>query len=194
MMKTKLVTAPAIEPVALSDLEDHMRLTAGTEDSYISNLIKSARRIIELHSGRRFINQTWELTLPDFPHIDRITLPYPPLVSVTSVKYYETDDTENTFSSDDYYVDTYAEPGAVALNYGETWPSTTLRPTNGVIVRYVCGYGTGVEDVPEMYKEAIKLLTAEMYEHREAGIVGRIYTKLPWSVRQILGYERIMHI
>jgi uncharacterized phiE125 gp8 family phage protein len=163
------------------------------EDTYIEDLIKSARRLIELHTGRRFITQTWETALGSFPRGDKIELPYPPLQSVTSVKYYDTDDTEATFSSDDYYVDTYAEPGALSLNYGESWPSTTLRPANGVIVRYVVGYGDAESDVPEMYKQAIKILAAELYERREATDFKHFY-ELPWSVQQLLGYERMYRI
>jgi len=192
-MKTKLITGPTIEPVTLDDAKNHLRIDTTDEHTYIMDLVASARRLIELHSGRRFITQTWELALDKFPSGNAIALPYPPLQSVTSVTYYDTDDSDATFSSDDYYVDTYAEPGALALNYGESWPNTTLRPTNGIIVKYIVGYGDAETDVPEMYKQAIKILAAELYERREATDFRQFY-ELPWSVRQLIGYERIWHV
>lgn len=164
------------------------------EDTYIEDLIKSARRIIELHTGRFFITQTWELALDEFPGSDRIALPGAPLQSTPiSIKYYDTDGTEATFSSSYYYVDTYAEPGAVVLNYGDSWPTTVLRPANGVVIQYTPGYGDEESDVPEMYKQAIKILAAELYEHREATDFKHFY-ELPWSVQQLIGYERIFSI
>jgi len=164
------------------------------EDDYITSLIKTARRMIELHTNRRLITQTWDLVADQFPTTSNIVVPYPPLQSITSVKYYDVDSTVATFTSDDYEVDTYSEPGQIVLGYGNSWPSTTLRTANGIVIEYICGYGDAATDVPDMYKQAIKILAAEMYEHREAGLVGTIYSELPWSVKQIIGYERIIPI
>lgn len=163
------------------------------EDDYITSLIISARKVIELHSNRRFITQTWELALDSFPSEDCIRIPYPPLQTISSVKYYDTDDTAATMSDADYYVDTYEEPGKVALNYSTQWPSTTLRPTNGVIIQYVVGYGDAASDVPDMYKQAIKMLAAELYEHREPTDF-RSWDELPYGVRQLIGYERVVPV
>lgn len=160
------------------------------EDDYITRVIKAARRTIEKHISRRLINQTWEVALDAFPAANCIVLPYAPLSSVTSVKYFDTDDTENTFSSGDYYVDTYREPGQVVLNYGESWPVGTRRPTNAVIIRYVAGYGAAADDVPDEYKQAIMQLGAELYERREV-TDNRKFHELPWSVQQLIGYDNL---
>ena len=161
------------------------------EDDYITALIASSRRTIEYHTNRRFITQTWELWLDRFPSANIIELNYPPLQSVTSIKYFDVDDTEATFSSGGYYVGVNSEPGTVSLNDGAQWPSTTLRPVDGVAIQYKVGYGDAAATVPDVYKQAIKILAAELYEHREAGVVGTIYTKLPWAVKQLISYERI---
>ena len=166
------------------------------EDTYLTNLITSARRIIEAVLNRRLIEQTWELALEEFPRSDRIRIPYPPLQSITSVTYYDEDETAAVFSSDYYHVDTYDEPGHVVLASGQSWPSTTLRTVNGVIIRYVCGYGDAASDVPEEYRQATKMLAAELYEHREAS--DRLYTtkfsELPYGVRMILGLDRVVPV
>ena len=159
------------------------------EDDYLTGLITSARRIIEKHTNKRLITQTWELALDSFPSASCIELPYAPLQSVTSVKYYDTDSTEATFSSDDYEVDTYREPGQIVLGYSETWPSTTLRTVNGVIIQYVVGQGDARANVSEEYKQAIKILGAELYEHRESTDYRR-FEELPWGVKQLIGYDR----
>jgi uncharacterized phiE125 gp8 family phage protein len=124
---------------------------------------------------------------------DFIELPYAPLQSVTSVTYYDTDETSATFSSDDYIVDTYSEPGRVYLGYGKTWPSTTLRPVNGVVIQYVCGDGDAASNVDEIYKTAIKILLAELYENREMTAPTYMH-ELPMSAQQLIGLDRIFTV
>lgn len=195
-MKTKLITAPALEPVTLEDMQEHLRVeTDGTnpDDDVIIGLITVAREYVEGYSGRAFITQTWELALDEFPVCNYIELPYPPLQSVTSVKYYDTDETEATFSSDDYYVDTYSEPGRVVLGYGEVWPSTTLRTANGVIIRYVTGYGDAASDVYDRYRQAIKLVAAHLYENREDSLERSLST-IPLGAHDLAGLDRIVPV
>ncbi len=163
------------------------------EDTYLTNLIISARRIIERILNRRLITQMWELALDDFPASEAIRIPYPPLQSISSVTYYDTDETSATFSSSKYHVDTYSEPGRIMLAYGEVWPSTTLRTVNGVVVRFVCGYGGAASDVPDEYKQAIKMLCGELYERREASDP-QSFSELPYGVQMILGLDRVVPV
>ena len=166
------------------------------EDTYLQGLIVAARRIIENVTNRRLIEQTWELALDEFPYADSIRIPYPPLISITSVTYYDVDEVSATFAATNYHVDTYGEPGNIVLADGSVWPSTTLRTVNGVVIRYVCGYGDEATDVPQEFRQAIKMLAAELYEHREA--TDRLYTtgfsELPYGVQMILGLDRVVPV
>jgi len=161
------------------------------EDDLLTAIIESARRDCELFQNRSYVTQTWELWLDEFPDEYFIELPMPPVQSVTSVKYYNTNDTEAEFSSDYYYVDTKGEPGRVVLNFGESWPSTTLRPGNGVCITYDAGYGDAGSDVPENIRRAILLLIGHYYENREAVTVGQGGNKLPMGIETILWKERV---
>ncbi|NIP96558.1 MAG: hypothetical protein GWO24_25240, partial [Akkermansiaceae bacterium] len=98
----------------------------------ILGLGKAARTLAEQVQGRALITQTWDLTLDGWPAKGYFELPRAPLQSITSIKYYDEDDTEATVDSGTYFVDIASEPGRVVLNSGESWPSTTLRPVNGV--------------------------------------------------------------
>lgn len=163
------------------------------EDTLISALITAAREYCEGYLNRALINQTWYLWLDDWPDEDYIKVPLPPLASVTAVTYYDTDDTAATFASTYYYVDTNNEPGRICLNYGESWPSTTLRPYNGVCVEYVCGYGATSASVPAMIKSAMLLLLGHLYENREAG-TERALTEIPFGVKALLNMNRVWPI
>ena len=96
-----------------------------------------------------------------------LVLLYPPLSSVTSVKYYDSDNTLQTLDSSVYLVDTYSEPGTITLAPNQSWPSVKDR-VNAVQVEYVAGYGTSSSDVPEEARQTIIALAVDMYEHPEA--------------------------
>lgn len=135
-----LIMPPTTEPISLDEAKKHLRIDFTDDDVLIGALIARARVASEGFLNRALLTQTWDLWLDCFPTKDYIELPMPPLKSVISVKYYGTDDTEYIMAAADYFVDDKSFLGKVSLNYGKTWPSTTLRPVNGVVVRYVAGY------------------------------------------------------
>ncbi len=146
--------------------------TNDTDDPYVQTLIKTARQWAEDANGRKLISQTWYYYMDQFPAGNTIMLPFPPLQSVSSIKYYDVDSTEATFSSDDYEVDAISEPARIVLGYSQSWPSTTLRTANGVCIEFVCGFGDAASSVPTPIIQAMKLLMAHWYEHRESVTVG----------------------
>jgi len=192
-MALTLVTAPTVEPVTVADIKSHLRIDTTDEDTLIEDYITAAREYCERYQNRAYITQTWNLTLNDFPDGDEIEIPLPPLQSITSIKYYGTDDTEYTLSTDDYMVDTDSEVGRVVLKYAKTWPSITLRPANAVVIQFVAGYGDADTDVPERIKQAIKLLVGHLYENREATSI-RSIVNVPFAVESLLMLDRIVAI
>ena len=163
------------------------------EDTLISSLITAAREDCEKFQNRAYINQTWELWLDEFPRRDYIDIPLPPLSSITSIKYYDTANVEATMTITDYFVDTKSEPGRVVLAYGKSWPSTSLRPANGVCVTFVAGYGALATSVPQTVKSAILLMLGHLYEHREA-VSDKPMSEIPMAVESLLSKDRIMPI
>lgn len=161
-MTLRLITAPATEPVSVETAKAFLRVDGTSDDTLITALIAGARETCEEISRRAFITQTWEMILDAFPPDLRLTLYRPLLQSVTSVKYYDSDGVEATWT--DYIVDTSSDPGVLLFN---SLPSVTLRDSGGVVVRYVAGYGSAT-NVPQRIKDAILGLVAYRYENREA--------------------------
>lgn len=160
-----------------------------TEDTLLSSLITAAREYCEGFQNRAYINQAWELWLDEWPDKDYLEIPKPPLSSITSIKYYDVDDTEYTLDSSSYYVDVISEPGWVVLNNGYSWPSTTLRPANGVCITFVAGYGASSSYVPAKVRQAMLLLIGHYYEHREA-VSDKSMTQVPMAVDSLLWLDR----
>jgi len=107
------------------------------------------------------------------------------------IKYYGTDDTEYTMCEDtaDLFIDEKSEPARICLAYGKSWPSTTLRSYNSICVTFACGYGTAGSDVPEKIRNAILLLIAHLYEHREA-VSDKQLNSVPFAVEALLWQDR----
>jgi hypothetical protein len=118
-----------------------------------------------------------------WPNVDFIRMPYGQLQSVTSIKYTDTSETEVEFPDPpllvvDYYLaDIDSDPGRVVLRYGKTWPTTTLSPSNPIVIEYICGYGLTGSTVEAPIKHAIKLMVSDLYENRESILVGTISSK-----------------
>jgi uncharacterized phiE125 gp8 family phage protein len=167
--------APIEEPVTVAEVKLYTRVYHDVEDALIAQWIKSGRKAAEDYQHRSYVTQTWVMNLDSFP-CSQILLPRPPLVSVESIKYYDTDNVEYTVDAATYYVDSSSEVGRLSLNYGISWPTITLRPINAVKITFVTGYGAP-EDVPDQFKDAIYLYCAYRFENRiaESGTIPRAF-------------------
>ncbi len=193
-MRLSLVTAPTVEPITTRDIKDHLRIDTDVdlEAEELKEYVSAARSWCELFQNRAYITQTWDWALDGWPH-SPFSIPLPVLQSITSIKYFDTDETEATFASSNYQVDIISEPGRVSLGWNKTYPSTTLRPINGVIIQFVAGYGNAESDVPNNIKQAIRLLVGHMYENREGTWIKAI-DEIPLGIRSFLWQERLVPI
>jgi len=182
-MALRLITAPTIEPVSLTEAKAHLRVDDSDSDTLISLYISAARQDCEEWTARAFVTQTWELVLDEFP-TDEILIPRPPLQSITSIKYDDGDGVEQTLATTEYTVDTASEPGwVVPVTTG--WPTSTFEGINSVRIRYVAGYISTdspadlTEHVPFAIKAALLLQIGRYYQNREDVVVGVNAVKLP---------------
>jgi len=186
----KQTSAPAVEPITTAEAKTHLRIDHADEDNFIDDLITAAREYVEDVSRRALVTQTWRMSLQAWPAGDEILLPRPPLQSVMSVVYIDSDGDSTTWSTDGYDVDTDGEPGRIVLAYGESWPSVTLRPTNPIQIIFVAGYGDAASDVPQWAKKAMMLLLGHWYENREDTIPGTIIKGIPLGVESLIWANR----
>jgi uncharacterized phiE125 gp8 family phage protein len=176
MLKIALVQDSAIEPVSVDEVKAHLRVTDNEEDSLIAGLITSARYLVENTVRKSLITKTWRLYLDDFPRGAIIDLPYPPLLSVTSVKYYDQDGAFLTLDTGVYQTDNRSTPGRIVLTESGAWPSTEQDKVNAVEVEYIAGYGAEAATVPSPIRLAITHLACHWFENREPYKMGALST------------------
>ncbi len=177
-----IVTEPTLEPVELADVKSHLSVEVSDDDTMISNFITAARRWCEHFTRRAFITQSWKLVLDKFPAEFRV--PLPPLQSVTSITYIDTDGNTQTLASSVYTVDIDSEPGRIVEAYQQSWP-TTRDVVNAVTVTYKAGYGAASTNMPGELKLAIKMLVGHYYENREAFVAAPL-REVPMASEHLL--------
>lgn len=187
-MPTTIVTAPTTEPVSVAEAKDWCRITDSESDGDVSVVVKAAREYVEMVLQRALISQTWNLILDGL--YQPIELPYPPLQSVTHIKYLDTDGNTQTLSTSVYTVGTDHEPGRITLTTGQSWPSL-YGIVDQIEIQYVCGYGGAPSDVPAAHKLAMRQLISHWNEHREPVVIGVVPSRVAMTVEALLGKDRI---
>ena len=174
-MAVDLVTITALGSIAVAvttaEAKTHMRVDHSTDDTYIDTLIDVATTQVQAETGFKLLDQAVELRADSFRddglldprNADIMRLRVGPVSAVTSVKYDDGDDSEQTFSSSSYWEDILSVPGRVRVK--TQWPETRDKIA-AVRVRLQVGYATA-SVVPEHFKLAVKLLVGHWYENRE---------------------------
>lgn len=187
----KISSAPASEPVSVSDVKTFLNISYATDDTIIGTMITSARYAIEQYTKRAFITQT---VIAYYKRYDKqMNLPIQPVQSVTTVETVADDSTTTLTANSDYYVkgvqDKYIDfTGVNSIPAGHS-PYENLAEY-GLKVTYVAGYGSS-SDVPQSIKDAIVRLAAYYYDNRADFVTGTIVQKLPLTVTSLLnGYKR----
>lgn len=189
---------PEFEPVTLVELKSSMRISSSDHDDYLTRLIGAARAQVENMIQEALVKQTWQQT--SNRALKEVKLYISPLLSVTSIEYIASlSDTTNAwlvYDSSSYAV------GRSSIIPRSVWP--VHRNWQSFRVTYTAGYNdhptsptpsdivVAQTAVPNDLKEAIKELTAHMFENPEGAsavayeTVAKQFGALPGAVKEIL--------
>ncbi|KZC99697.1 MULTISPECIES: hypothetical protein [unclassified Thalassospira] len=191
-MDVSLKTAPGERIVTLDQAKAQLRVPAAfaDEDDYIESLVLGAESYIDGRDGilgRALVSQTWVGTLDGaFP--SEITLPLPPLQTVSSIKYIDADGVEQTLDSAEYQVINNVEPGLIVPAFGKTWPTVRVQ-RQAITVEFVAGYGTAAE-LPEKVRQMVLFLVGHWYINRVPINVGNIVNDIPETFMSLFNATR----
>lgn len=194
-MSLKRTTAPTDDVITLADAKSHLRVDHSDEDTLIQAYLDASVDYAENVQARSLAKQTWTLKLPDFPGLDgAIQLLNPPVRSVTSIQYVDTDGNTQTLAASNYTVLLDEEPGLIVPAFNQTWPDTRSVP-DAVTVVYVAGYpddggSPPVYSIPAKTKAGILMVLGDLYQNREMSILGTIRSDNP-AAFNLLYSERV---
>lgn len=195
MYRPVLVTSPAIKPVTLTEAKAWLDIGYTDKDTVITGLIGAATAHLDGWTGilgRCLCEQTWRQDFDDFRSCLR--LPLFPVISITSVKYTDTNGAEQTIASENYTLKNDDLGAYVEFTSSYSFPSLNTESA-AVRVTYLAGYadiaGTPkTSSVPDDIKNAIALLVRHWFDNPGAVVVGVTAQQLPQGVDALLAKHR----
>lgn len=161
-----LVTPPNDRLISIEEFRQWGKIDHQQEEHTIETLLDHVSEMVEGITGRKIITQTWRLDLDFFPR--EIVLPFAPVSEVTSITYYDENDTQQTLSTSVYEADLSKLLPCIRPTEGNCWPTTYCK-YNTVSVTYQAGYANA-EAVPSRMKIAAQGMALRMHDERKLDI------------------------
>ena len=163
-------TAATSTAISLAEVKSHLKISASTEDTYLTNLISVATEMVQNYTGQILITSTLDLYLPYF--LNRMDINRTPVSRITHVKYFDTDEVEQTISSSNYSEciskDDSADQSPLGASIlpasGFSYPDTYPR-MDAVQIRFEAGYEDS-DSVPMAIKQAMLLIIGQLFLNR----------------------------
>jgi uncharacterized phiE125 gp8 family phage protein len=166
LVEESLVPDAAL-PVAA--LKDQLRLgTAFAEvaegDAYLRELLRAALAAVEGRTAKALVARAFRLTLEDWRRPDAQPLPVAPVIEVAEIRLLNRDGGEAVADPSLWRLVSDAHRPRIAAT-GAALPSV---PAGGrAVVRFTAGFGSDWAAVPVDLRQAVLMLAAQYYEHRQ---------------------------
>lgn len=189
-MSSLLLTAPAVEPVALDEMKAYLRVEHGDDDAVIAVLIAGARIHIEAQTKRALITQEWRLLFDAWPRDGRIAVVPAPLQALSAARVHDAEGVASDIDTQAFVPD----PGASVLAFVPGALPVPGRRAAGIELDVTVGYGDAAGDVPEALRQAIRLLATHWYENRGLVATDGQDVLLPSTVHALIAPYRVLSL
>jgi uncharacterized phiE125 gp8 family phage protein len=185
-VKYVVFEGPGEEPLTLEQAREHLQFPPADQNAQIEEDILAARQYVELWCDRVLMPQTWLAAAPAFPPV--IALRGGQFRQLLEIRYVDAAGSEQVMPESDYFLDDIGEPALLIPR--RSWPATATQP-NAVRVKYKVGYADA-DAVPTPLVKAMKLIVGDLFENREAQIVGQSYAQNETLSRLLMPYRRMV--
>ena len=189
------LTLQSSGPVTLAEAKEQCRIVASdsTHDPLLARLINDATRSIETLTGARLDSQTVRLDLDGFPS-GKVDLGVYPVNSITSVKYDDGDNVEQTLVLGTDYWESLGGmyPFICPVDY---WPATMYGKPACVRITLSAGYFAGspvTAACPDDLRHAVLMRVKEYFDNSGESVTGSEVFSTVSSVKALTDmYRRI---
>jgi hypothetical protein len=215
MSAISIVTPAAALPLDTTFALKALRVLSGDTD-LATLYLAAATDAVEDYTARSLMQKTYRLTMdgwptsmqfwpswpfwPITPHDHReedpafitLELRRSPLVSITSIKYYDSANVQQTLAGSEYVADKVSIPGRVA--FPNALPTVYFR-TDAVQVDFVAGsgaiaYGLSNSAIPPMLATAVLMFARQLYDNR-VPLADAKMVAMPYGMRHLLLSQRV---
>ena len=161
-IKYILITDAITEVVTLAEIKTFLRIDGNDFDNILTPFIKVSRQIGEKITGREFVEKEFKTYLDYFPSSNYcgIELRKSKLKSITSIQYYDENDTLQTLDANDYYFTDSHEYSSIYLKKDKSFPNTYDKK-QAVIITFKADY----PNRPEAIKQACLSICSYLFEN-----------------------------
>lgn len=190
-MPLKEITAASVLPVTLLEAKTQCRIMDGdtTHDDRLTSIIWQAAATIESLIDCKTSATTMELVLDEFPNGD-IEIPLYPVTAISSVKYDDADDVEQTMLVADYW--TQLAGYRPMLRAVTSWPATKACKPGAVRIQFVVGFTAAT--LPKDLKQAILMRVGEFFDQKGESVTGPEVFETVNSVEHLIGPHRRAYV
>lgn len=192
-MSLLLTSGPLVEPVSLAEARAHLRIDTTDEDAYIASLITTSRLHIETALDVALVRQQWSLFLDAWPAARPLTLPLRPVIALDAVRTFSSQGEPTTYEPDAFELDAVSSPARL-YRKPQTRLAGPFRTANAIEIAFTAGYGSAAADVPAPMRQALLLLIAHWYEHREIVADHATATRVPDTISSLLAPYRSVRL
>lgn len=161
-MPLAVTSAPSDELLSAEEAKRHLRIFSSDLDDEIQSLIRAARDYCERFTARTLRATVTRTYKTDEWWDKELQLPYPPLLGITSITYFDADNASQTLSATSYVVENNTDGGGrIVWKDGVTLPTTYTR-SDAITVTFTTGYAS-LDAVPPVAVQAIKTKLTELW-------------------------------
>lgn len=172
-MPAILLTGPAAEPLTHAEAKAYLRVDHDAEDALIGAMVTAARATVEALTRRVLIDQSWRIVRDAWPASGLIALPVNPLREITSAHVLDAAGGEIAVPLGALTADVARLPGLIRVD--RTAVPAPGRLLAGIVIDVTAGHGADADHVPSPLIEAVRVVLAHFYEHRDVPGAGAAF-------------------
>ena len=167
MMLVELTTVPGTA-IPVAQFKDHLRLgtgfaDSGVQDSVLEALLRAALSAIEARTGKMLFSRSFQWTLTAWRDLGAQALPTAPVTALTSLTITDRLGADEVIAPDKYFLEQdMHRPRLVSASL--CLPTIPVGGTATIV--FDAGFGALWDDIPYDLRQAVLLLAADYYEHR----------------------------
>ena len=196
MVLSCLELAPAQRTaVPLREFAAHLRLSSGfredrDDDAVLEMYLRAATAAIEARLGIALVYRLMALRVGAWSRAAAQNIPVGPVANLQELAIVDAAGQRTVLGLEDFTIGAGMRPAQVRLKSQRDLPPI---PVGGhAEIRFVAGYGGDATDVPADLRQAVHLLAAHYFEHRDAA--GTVALSMPLQVLALLEPFRLLRI
>lgn len=170
--------------ISVADLKEHLRVDHSDEDTLIEAYRDAAIKWVEDYCNTRLGDVT---AVGYLDYFYPVRVPVGPVTAISQITYTATGNVETTLPTANYYFDLKTQPARIRF---DNVPDVEDEALNRVQVSMTVGYAEA--DVPKPLIQAVKLMTAHLYETRIPVVTGTITSEVPLALKALLNPYRVL--